>query len=132
MEQLLKLDQHQMQILEEALHRRICSVCPDRNLHGRSDLDAEHEAPLFGNLPRVVQCLSQVHSDKIDDYITAMRKNICPKCIHQELDGSCKWREEVRCVLDSYLMLVVETIEDVQRVILAEASGTGHVGIKGV
>lgn len=103
-------------VLEEALRRRICNVYVDRNLQGRSDLDEEHEATLFNNLPRIVQSISRVHSDKMEDYTAAIREDICAECVHQRLDGSCKLREEVRCVLDRYLLLIVETIEEAQGV----------------
>jgi len=113
------MEQYQtLPILEEALRRRICSVCVDHNVDGSCDLDARHECVLFDRLPQVARSISRVHSDQLDDYITAMREDICSECFHQSLDGSCKERDEVRCALDRYLIPIVDAIEEVRGVIL--------------
>ncbi len=113
------MEQYQtLPILEEALRRRICSVCVDRNADGTCDLDSRHECTLFENLPQIAQSISRVHSDKMDDYITAMRVNVCAVCPHQEADGLCKLRDDVRCALDRYLLPIVEAIEEVRGVTL--------------
>ena len=103
-----------MQDLEDALRARICSVCVDRNLEGDCHLDEEHECALFDSLPKIVKAVSNVRSDLIEDYVAAIRKTVCAKCPHQDEDGFCRVRGEVRCVLDRYLPLIVQTIEEVQ------------------
>jgi hypothetical protein len=110
-----------MKNLEEALRTRICSVCVDRNLEGVCKLEEENECALFNSLPQIVQAVSSVQSDKIEDYVAAIRKAVCAECIHQDEDGVCRVRDEVRCVLDRYLMLIVQTIEDIQGVTLKPA-----------
>ena len=104
--------------LEAALRLRICSVCVDRNVDGTCDVDAAGECILFDRLPQIARSISRVHSDKMDDYITAMRGDICMECCNQRLDGTCKERDEVRCTLDRYLLPIIETIEEVRGVVL--------------
>jgi hypothetical protein len=99
--------------LQEALRQRVCSVCVDRSLDGPCAVDTRHECALFNNLPRIARSISSVQSDKISDYVAAIRQDVCDICIHERLDGSCKEREEVRCVLDRYLIPIVQTIEEI-------------------
>lgn len=112
------LKQAQIPILEDALRRRICSVCIDRNVDGTCSLRENQECQLFSYFPRVAQAVASVRSEYIDDYVAAIRENICASCEHQDASGFCKEREEVRCVLDRYLMLIVDCIEEVLGVTL--------------
>ena len=108
------LSQAGLKNLEEALRTRICGVCVDRNLEGSCYLEEEHECALFDSLPKIVQAVSNVRSDLIDDYVAFIRRTVCAECPHQDEDGICRVRGEVRCVLDRYLVLIVQTIEEVQ------------------
>ena len=105
-------------ILEEALRRRVCSVCVDRNPDGTCDLDARHECVLFSRLPEIARAISSVHSDNVDDYVMAIRTNICSSCSHQDANGFCLEREQVRCALDRYLSPIIDTIEEINGVML--------------
>jgi hypothetical protein len=104
----------EMNTLENALRVRICGVCVDRNLSGACLLEQERECALFSSFPKIVQAVSQVRSNLLEDYVEAIRKTVCSQCIHQDEFGICRVREEVRCVLDRYLMLIVQTIEEFQ------------------
>ena len=120
------LPQGGLKKLEEALRTRICSVCVDRPLEGVCHLEEEHECALF-NLPRIIQAVSSVHSDLLDDYVAAIRRDVCSQCVHQDDSGICRVREEVRCVLDRYLLLIVQTIEHVQGVALNPGGGLHQI-----
>ncbi len=67
---------------------------------------------LFANFPAIVQAIVRTRSDKIDDYVASIRENICTTCSNQDNEGVCQVREQVRCVPDRYLLLIVETIEE--------------------
>ena len=109
-----------MAALEELLRQRICSVCVDRNVDGTCSLSQQHECALFDRFPKIVRSIFRVDSDKIDDYVTAIREDVCADCVNQTLDGTCKVREEVRCVLDRYLLLIIGAIEEVKGVTLKQ------------
>ena len=106
--------------LEEVLRRRICGVCIDRNVDGTCALSERRECALFDRFPKIVQSISRVQSDQIDDYITAIREDVCIDCPNQDPEGLCRVREEVRCVLDRYLLLIVSAIEEVRGVVLKQ------------
>ena len=103
---------------EAALRHRVCSVCIDCNVDGTCDRDALHECTLFNRLPEIAQSISEVHSDRADDYVRALEQSVCASCTHQDKEGFCKEREEVRCALARYLGPIVETIEEIRSVLL--------------
>jgi len=104
--------------LEEALRRRVCSVCVDRNVDGDCNLNARHECSLFERVPEIASALLRVHSDTIDDYIAVIREEVCDNCPNQDESGFCHVREEVRCALDRYLLLIVDALEEAREPIL--------------
>ena len=102
------LEQNQrLPVLEELLRRRACSLCVSRNVDGTCDVDSRHECALFERLPQITQSISRVRSDKIDEYIAAIRESVCAECFHQHLDGSCKQREEHRCAPDRHRVPII-------------------------
>ena len=108
-------EQEQMlPVLEEALRRRICSVCIERNADGTCSLNLRHECALLKKIPKIAQSISRFHGDKMEDCITAIREDICAACPDQDGDGLCKLRDEVRCVLDRSLAQIVGAIEEVR------------------
>ena len=60
----------------------------------------------------MAQAILATDSENIDDYIQAIRENVCSACVEQRLDGSCELRDQVRCALDAYLLPVVDAIEE--------------------
>ena len=112
--------------LEDAIRQRICSVCVDRNTGGNCALDASSECALFDSFPRIVQAVSGVQSELIDDYVAAIRSTVCSECVNQDRNGICNVREEVRCALDRYLLLIVEAIEEVQGIAIKRGASLQH------
>ena len=108
----------------EGVRRRICGVCVDRRVDGTCSLNEQNECALLMHFPRIVQAVSRVHSTRIDDYVQAIREDVCADCANQDADGLCKVREEIRCVLDRYLFLVVDAIEEAQWIVAPRQGGT--------
>jgi hypothetical protein len=106
--------------LETTLRERICSVCIDRSLEGACQQEKDQECALFRSFPQIVRAVTSVQSDRIDDYVAAIRQAVCAECVHQDEFGVCRVREEVRCVLDRYLLLIVQTIEEVRGINLTK------------
>jgi hypothetical protein len=98
--------------LEDLVRNRICGVCSDRDMDGACGLEKPGECALFRLFPQVAEAIQTTHSDNIEDYIGAIRRNVCTVCTEQESDGSCGPRQAVQCALDAYLLLVVEAIEE--------------------
>lgn len=98
--------------LESIVRNRICGVCSDRTTDGQCALEEPANCALFRLFPQVAQAIQSVSSDDIDQYIQAIRQNVCSVCSEEFSDGSCETREQVRCSLDAYLVLVVDAIEE--------------------
>src|SRR5262245_60935244 len=98
--------------LESIVRNRICSVCTDRTAGGECGLEQPSRCALFQLFPQVAKAIQSVKSDDIQQYIEAIRRNVCSVCLDQDPDGSCEQRQQVRCALDAYLLLVVEAIEE--------------------
>jgi len=98
--------------LEAIVRNRICKVCTERTVDGQCGLEESSDCALFRLFPQVAQAIQSVESDDIHQYIDAIRRNVCSVCIDQASDGSCETRQEVRCALDAYLLLVVDAIEE--------------------
>jgi len=98
--------------LEELVRHRICAVCSDRKMDGSCGFEDPGECALFRLFPQVAEAIQSTRSDKLDDYIEAIRRKVCTVCAAQEVDLSCTVREQVQCALDVYLLLVVEAIEE--------------------
>jgi hypothetical protein len=98
--------------LEAIVRNRICSVCTERTAEGGCGLEQPSSCSLFHLFPQVAKAIQSVKSDDIRVYIDAIRQDVCSVCQGQAADGTCEERQQVRCALDAYLVLVVEAIEE--------------------
>jgi hypothetical protein len=98
--------------LESIVRNRICSVCTERTMAGDCGLEQPSSCALFHLFPRVAQAIRSVKSDNIQEYIEAIRRDVCTVCLDRDPDGSCERRRQVRCALDAYLLPVVDAIEE--------------------
>ena len=98
--------------LESIVRNRICNVCTERTVEGQCGLEEPSSCALFRLFPQVAQAIQSVKSDDIQEYLDAIRANVCSVCVDHAADGSCETRQEVRCALDAYLLLVVDAIEE--------------------
>ena len=98
--------------LEAVVRDRICGVCTERTVAGECGMEDQHNCALFRLFPEVARAIQSVQSNDITEYIDAIRHRVCSICVGQAADGSCETREQVRCALDAYLLLVVDAIEE--------------------
>lgn len=94
-----------------AIRQNICSICADSNELGRCNLTDDEICALEVYLPQIVEIVHSVDSQNMQDYIDALRKEICSECRTQDTDGYCYLREDVNCSLDRYFPLIIETIQ---------------------
>jgi len=98
--------------LEAIVRNKICAVCTERTVAGNCGLEEPSSCALFRLFPEVAKAIRSVKSDDINQYIDAIRANVCSICTDRAADGSCETRQEVRCALDAYLIPVVDAIEE--------------------
>jgi len=98
--------------IEAIVRDKICRVCSDRTAHGDCGLEEPSACALFRLFPEVAKAIQSVQSDDINDYVQAIRLGVCPACHEQTADGNCEARNQVRCALDSYPLLIVDAVEE--------------------
>jgi len=103
---------HSFEELEAIVRNRICKVCTERTNEGQCGLENPSSCALFALFPQVARSIQSVNSNDIQEYIDAIRRNVCSVCRERAADDSCETRQQVRCALDAYLLLVVEAIEE--------------------
>lgn len=101
-------------VFREALKERVCGICFDRNDNGTCGLPEGRVCALEGHLPEIVKAVESVHSFDLSPYVEGIRAQVCPNCSQDE-SGRCVFRESFDCSVDNFLMLVVDTIEDIKR-----------------
>ena len=100
------------EMIEVIIRNKICRICTDRTVSGECGLEEPEGCALFRLLPQVAEAIQTVQSNDINQYIEAIRRNVCSVCADQAPDGSCETRQQVRCALDAYLVLIVDAIEE--------------------
>ena len=93
------------------LRERVCSVCTDRLADGTCGLSDERTCAFDKHIEQIVAAISRVRSPHVQDYIDAIRSDVCSVC-EQDEEGECEHRTHVECALDAYLILVIEAIEE--------------------
>jgi hypothetical protein len=107
-----RLGPESLRQLEQRFREKICSVCIDRKPDGTCDYDQQGTCTLIQKIPEAVEAISRVNSPYLDPYIESLRKRVCEQCLRRDANGECGPRDTDRCMLDSYLPLVVEVIEE--------------------
>ncbi len=95
----------------EHLQNRVCRKCIDGDTRGGCRLPVDELCRLKEDFAEIVETVASVHSDALQDYVHALRSNICRTCEDQYADGTCWKRDALECALDRYFPIVVEIIE---------------------
>lgn len=98
----------------EVLQQKICHRCLDGDSLGHCRLSASEECAVKAFLPQIIATVNGVKSDSIDDYIAALRRDVCSTCDDAGPGLRCQKRADLECALDRYFPLIVEVIESVR------------------
>jgi len=97
----------------DAIRRRVCAVGLDKRDDGSCHLAGGRLCAIEAQLPRVVEAVLAVRSTRMDDYVDAVKDQICAGCRGQDQQGQCSLRESGECALWTYLPLLVDAVEEV-------------------
>lgn len=104
-----------LELYRDAVRESICRLCLDRMVGGGCSRPADDACALETHLESVVESILSVPEGKdIGAYVTALRTKNCTQC-RQDDEGNCEMRDLVACSVDSYVLRVVEVVEDVAR-----------------
>lgn len=99
----------------DAIRARVCSVCLDAADDGSCRLARGHACAIVEELPRLIEILRKVRSERMDEYVDSVEAMICPHCENRDHDGNCKLRHSGNCALYTYLPLILDAIDEVDR-----------------
>jgi len=104
---------HRYQAYMDSIRRRVCAVCLDQRDDGACQLAGGRLCAIEAQLPRVVDVVLALRSDRMDEYVDAVKDQICAGCRGQDQEGHCPLREEGECALWMYLPLLVAAADEV-------------------
>ena len=99
----------------DAIRARVCAVCLDAADDGSCRLVRGHACAIVEQLPRLIEVLRGVRSQRMDEYVNAVETQICSHCASRAQDGDCKLRHSGNCALYTYLPLILDAIDEVDR-----------------
>ena len=99
-----------MSIYLEAIKEKVCKHCIDAGGEGDCRIGDDKVCTIESNYDRIVQAILKTHSDRYEDYVAALRENICENCTYGAPEN-CDDRNQVECPLDRYYPMVVDAIE---------------------
>ncbi len=94
----------------EAIRRHVCALC--RRMPLDSDACEPDVCRIEKHMDGIVHAVMSVQSRSYDDYLHALRREVCPSCRDNDAEG-CMARSDGTCELDVYFPLVIEAIRDV-------------------
>jgi hypothetical protein len=100
-----------MDRIHGAIRQNICRKCMDGDRTGYCRLSEGAQCAIDAFLPTIVETIANVQSSSYEDYVNALRHNICAQCHHQMSNGICVKRDTLECALDRYYPLLVDVIE---------------------
>lgn len=99
-----------MSIYLEAIKERVCRHCIDADSDGNCRLTPDKLCTIEANYDRIVKAILSTRSDRYEDYVAALRENVCENCSYGTPEN-CDDRNLVECPLDRYYPMVVDAIE---------------------
>ena len=99
----------------EAIRARVCAVCLDRRDDGSCHLAGGRLCAIEDHLPRLLEAILAVQSDRMDAYVEAVKSQVCGACSGRDPDDYCPFRNSAECALWTYLPLVVDAVEEVRK-----------------
>lgn len=111
---------------ERAIKDAAAAGCLDRDKEGNCAPPEGRTCALELNLRDIVTAVKAVKSQRMDEYAASIRENVCTHCINQDEHGYCLYRDRLDCCLDTFMMLVVDAIEQVDARHEPPQAETGH------
>jgi hypothetical protein len=104
-----------IRLYRDAIRRRVCAICLDGADDGACSLSAPALCAIDEHLPRLVEAVLGVRQRQDDAFAAAVETSVCSHCSHRDGLGLCQLRRDGRCTVSVYLPLVVEAIDEVER-----------------
>jgi hypothetical protein len=112
---------------EDAVRRRVCAMCDDRNPEGSCRNPDAHGCALFRYLPELVAVAQHMDKPDVELYVRLVRENVQMQCHNPDPAAKCSFRDTLDCGLEHFLPLVFEAIME-EDALLEARRGFGDKG----
>lgn len=99
----------------QAFKTWVCASCLDQRDDGECGLPHDRVCALKQHLPLIIETAHRTKSRRMEDYLQAIEHTVCTQCPQQQASGTCQLRDHAQCALNTYLSLVLDAIDDVDR-----------------
>ncbi len=97
----------------QAIEERICSFCLDHSHDGMCSRPKDEPCAVSTHLAELVHVvLTTERRTDVEGFIERLRTELCPTCNQDDI-GHCPRRELAHCAVDSYILPIIDVIEDV-------------------
>jgi hypothetical protein len=108
-------DDQRYKAYRDAIRARVCVVCLDRRDDGTCHLAGGRLCAIEAHLPRLVEAVLAIESDRMDEYVEAVKSQVCGACSGRDPNDYCPFGNAAECALWAYLPLVVDAVEEVRK-----------------
>lgn len=98
----------------EVIRMKVCRKCIDSDGKSNCRLPVDETCALEAFFPELLETVNNVRSSSYNDYVEALRQNVCAHCQHQLPNGKCNKRDTLECALDRYYPMIIEAIETIK------------------
>jgi hypothetical protein len=115
-----------IEIQQRAIRANVCVQCSDRPTGSEAwpsntIRSCETLCPIFVHLHKLDAIAQRVKAPTLDPYELEIREDVCQHCELSETAGDyCSARTTGQCQLSRYLPLVIDTLERVDQIHVAE------------
>lgn len=102
------------------IQSKVCRKCMDGDGKGHCRLPAGETCALKESLPAILRTVESVGWAPYEEYVRALRVNVCAQCKDQDAYGVCVKRNSLECALDRYYGLVIRVIDEIHAGTFAE------------
>lgn len=95
-----------------AIREKVCGLCRHSDEENLCGADVASQCAIERFLPQIVEVAVSVNSDRMDDYVSALRDTVCRLC-RDNGELHCSMREASSCSLDRFFVIILEAIEEV-------------------
>jgi len=90
----------------DGVRSSVCKSCSKSDANGRCLAAPGTECVLELYLPQVTKALESAHGGSVDEYMLALRTEVCSTCKFRDESGYCYTSDSFGCPLESFFQTV--------------------------
>ena len=95
----------------DGIRSQVCKECSKSDENGKCTAGPDAECVLELYLPQVTKALEAAHGGNIDEYVVALRTEVCATCKYKGETGYCYTSDTFGCPLESFFQAVANAAQ---------------------